>query len=113
VQTIVLQTILNRKLDMSPPTTTETAAEAHTCEPKSFVELIDTHFGSMDEIAQVLPQFERQPFRLVSELRLRESSPGINAKGQNKFWDFVLCVPPLTGELEIPDDVVSNRSRHE
>jgi hypothetical protein len=66
-----------------PAATTETAAEAHTCEPQSFMELEDTHFGSRDEIARVLPQFEWQPFRLGSELRVGESSPGIKAKGEN------------------------------
>ena len=77
---------------MSLPTpAAETTAEANTGGPKWFGELVDTRFDSLKEITKVLPRFERRPFRLGSELRVGESSPGIKAKGENRFWDSIVC----------------------
>jgi hypothetical protein len=95
---------------MSLPTGTPgTAAQAHADEPKWFAELVDTHSGSLDEIAQVLPRFERRPFRLGSQAG--ESSPGLKASGENKFWDLIVRVPASADELETPVGVVSKRYR--
>jgi hypothetical protein len=97
---------------MSLPTTrTESAAAPHNYEPKAFGELVDTHFGSLDEIAQTLPRFERRPFRFGSQLQVGESSAGAKANGENKFWDLIVRVPVLADEFETPVGVVSKRYR--
>ncbi len=92
-----------------PSPTAETTAEANTGGPRWFGQLVDTHFGSLKEITKVLPRFERRPFRLGSDLQVGDSSSGIKANGDNKFWDLIVRVPALEDELETPVAVVSKR----
>jgi len=92
-----------------PTPAPETAVEANTGRPKWFAELVDTHFGSLDQIADVLPRFERRPFTLGSELQVGESPSGFKANGNNRFWDLIVRMPALKGELETPVAVVSKR----
>jgi Domain of unknown function (DUF932) len=97
---------------MSLPTVTaETPTEARTDGPKWFGQLVDTHFGSLDKIAPLLPLFKRRPFGLGSEPQAGESSSGIKAKGENKFWDLIVRVPISADEIETPVGVVSKRYR--
>jgi len=97
---------------MSLPTVTRgTPAKAHSDGPRWFGELVDVHSGSPDEIAPRLPRFERRPFRLDSEPQARESSSGLKATDENKFWDLIIRMPMSPDELETPVGVVSKRYR--
>ena len=86
---------------MSLPTAaTETAREADTGEPKSFVELVYAHFGSGEESAQVLARFERRPFRLGNQLQIGEASTGINVTREIRLWDLKMRGPAQTDGLK-------------